>query len=448
VTSVTGVTGAVARGRAAAAPTAPSFDDDRPIVIGATYVLLCELFVALTFIMQFGMVGYEMVGDQPLIWLGLVGWGGMLVVLAPVGSILKLKISLTVMAFGLWVGMSYFYSTNLDEWRRTAIRVAILPTLLMFVMTIIGFDRIIVVLKRLMWGAMAATFIAAVVIPGRTTRHIDAVTGEVVLPGWHGLFDHKNGLTQFLAIGIITFLSYEPVRTRRNATIGVAIVLVLLSQSATGLAVLLILLGTSATLRHFQNQPTTHRAGFLAMMIVVWSIAATAIVMLAARLVQLSGKDLTYSGRTKIWSTVLEQIGANPITGYGAGSVWVSKDEPTVSMRRQIGFDAANAHQGALELLLQVGVIGLVLYALVLVTVAGRAWMARHRAPATARWALLVVATTVLWSLSESVTMGPFFTLAALACVFPTDRDPIGLVAADPARSPSMVEATPVPLRR
>ena len=75
----------------------------------------------------------------------------------------------------------------------------------------------------------------------------------------------------------------------------------------------------------------------------------------------LFGKDATLTGRTELWEYAAATIGDRMWYGYGYGAFW------QVSTRAQgiyaaIGWDAWHAHNGLLELGLNLGVIGIVLF--------------------------------------------------------------------------------------
>ena len=75
----------------------------------------------------------------------------------------------------------------------------------------------------------------------------------------------------------------------------------------------------------------------------------------------LFGKDTTLTGRTELWEYAAATIGDNVWYGYGYGAFW------QVSARAQgiyaaIGWEAWHAHNGLLELGLNLGVIGIVLF--------------------------------------------------------------------------------------
>jgi exopolysaccharide production protein ExoQ len=72
------------------------------------------------------------------------------------------------------------------------------------------------------------------------------------------------------------------------------------------------------------------------------------------------GRDATLTGRTDIWASLLPDVGNHPLLGYGFASFWT----PIRSATHNIG----EAHNGYLEVTLGLGLIGLFLTAMFLVS--------------------------------------------------------------------------------
>ena len=68
------------------------------------------------------------------------------------------------------------------------------------------------------------------------------------------------------------------------------------------------------------------------------------------------GRDVTLTGRTEIWASLLPEAMKRPLTGHGFGGFWTSKT--------RVVFDITEAHSGYLEMLLVLGIIGLLLFSM------------------------------------------------------------------------------------
>jgi exopolysaccharide production protein ExoQ len=67
------------------------------------------------------------------------------------------------------------------------------------------------------------------------------------------------------------------------------------------------------------------------------------------------GRDATLTGRTGVWADVIPAFEKHPVLGYGLGSFWTDE-------RRKI-YDIPTAHNGYLDILLELGEVGLAFYA-------------------------------------------------------------------------------------
>ncbi len=91
----------------------------------------------------------------------------------------------------------------------------------------------------------------------------------------------------------------------------------------------------------------------------------------------LAGRDAdtyeNFSGRIPLWKLCMEYVRARPLAGYGFDSFWTPDHIRTVSA--QEGWAVPAAHNGFIDLMLGVGVIGLVFY---LFQLAGTWRLLRH----------------------------------------------------------------------
>src|ERR1700721_30572 len=80
------------------------------------------------------------------------------------------------------------------------------------------------------------------------------------------------------------------------------------------------------------------------------------------------GRDNTLTGRTEVWAAVLPEMERHALLGYGFGSFWTDA--------RRLLYDIPTSHNGYLDILLELGALGLALF------IAWLLWCARqlHRA--------------------------------------------------------------------
>ncbi len=227
---------------------------------------------------------------------------------------------------------------------------------------------------------------------------------------WRGVFIHKNSLGRIMVLAMIVFSLLLLARPRFAPILalglGGAAVLLLQSRSATALSVaagLLVLLPLSWVLR--SRHGSVSRAALLGALLA--SGAVLAVLQWGEVLLQLLGRDSTFSGRTLLWASVLQEVAERPWLGYGYHAFWNGRTAEFADVWRLVGWAPPHAHNGFLDLLLNVGIVGGVLFVVGLgayTHVASRLTIA-HRSEPLAIWPLAVLAYTVLTNFTESTLL-------------------------------------------
>jgi exopolysaccharide production protein ExoQ len=125
------------------------------------------------------------------------------------------------------------------------------------------------------------------------------------------------------------------------------------------------------------------------------AVAGVAVVLLGrAEILKLLNKssDLTYRG--VIWSTVTKLAEQRPVGGWGWISYWTPWTEPYAGLIEHGGVNYLQAHDAWLDVFLQLGIVGLVVFGVFVLVALVRAWLAA--VDATPRVGLLRVAPLLL----------------------------------------------------
>ena len=260
----------------------------------------------------------------------------------------------------------------------------------------------------------AATYFWSI-MPDLTARRIPALlfttlAGVALASRWSW-----RSLTEIIAgtlgaLAVLSFLLAAGVMApeRRKLWFGLAVVsvaLVILSTSKTALLVLLLSLSAMGFVAVVKSGPLRAVvATWLAVVVVIGGallISAETDVVLG-----LLGKDATLTGRTEIWSGIMQQMSEHPWRGFGYGAVW---DDPGFTgpkawIGHQAHFIPANAHSGWLEIYIALGLGGVILFALWLVQIWAQSLWAAYTSPGG--WvALPMMASFTFTMLSESIAM-------------------------------------------
>lgn len=227
---------------------------------------------------------------------------------------------------------------------------------------------------------------------------------------WKGIFGHKNGL------GIYLIFLMSPVffmRLKRSllgiamvCMVSLAAVLVIMSESRTGW-LLAFVFGCYVCAYKLIDRFCRRDAKLLS--ITVMSVAGLLITFAVARydtLVGLLGKSADFSGRFEIWQAVALAISKHPYLGYGYGGFWGDSHGESMNVELAVGFPLGHAHNGYLNLWLQLGVLGLALFLWSLIS-AARNGIRSLNLPehSYAAWCLGILLFVVMGNLDESFIM-------------------------------------------
>ncbi len=139
---------------------------------------------------------------------------------------------------------------------------------------------------------------------------------------WRGVLGHRNALAM---VAVLTAFSLGSLslwgsgRDARLAALGATLAATMLwpVASVTGLVMLIAGAGVLA-LGRFTDERSGLRVPALVALITVAFLAF----LVREPLLELVGRDLTLSGRTSIWTFILEFVERRPILGHGYGLAW------------------------------------------------------------------------------------------------------------------------------
>jgi exopolysaccharide production protein ExoQ len=203
----------------------------------------------------------------------------------------------------------------------------------------------------------------------------------------------------------------------QGTLLAVGVWLLTLAHSATSLASFILGIGLllATRLRVFRRKAA-------AVHVLVLSLIVTASLVLllggGASAAQALGRDPTLTGRTEIWAAVIS-LASNPLVGAGFESFWLNPRVHEKLWQLFPGLPLNEAHDGYIEVYLNLGWIGVGLIALMLVDAYRRAVKTFRRTPALGGLLVAFVLTAVTYSLTEAgfrmlTSTWFFFLLAAI----------------------------------
>lgn len=277
-------------------------------------------------LIEFGKVWYFGADDRQLIthrpfgrefrmllWLGILGCLGLHIIrwgLSPIIAVLAPM--LPFLFWGAIVTVLWSISTI------TSIRTLVFWAFAAGIATVAGLEMSPKLLARSVAGlfisVVVGSFLLLVVDPSAAMAEW---YGEPVV---RGLFSQKNSFGWFSALGIVWIVGVWPLMPRLISVFGIAVLVagLLASGSAAALGVGCLALGYFIWVR---VTPTILGSGTSALVITLLAIFATTVFTLFALplILELLGRDPTFSGRAYVWQHYLKYINNEPLTGFGPG---------------------------------------------------------------------------------------------------------------------------------
>jgi len=227
-----------------------------------------------------------------------------------------------------------------------------------------------------------------------------------------GIFTQKNVCAREMLFLFATVLSYRPrssyMKLCRIAAIPSILLVIIATGSKTALLITVAVCGLFAL---FALCARVSRGIIAAAGAVGLSLLAIAGILASSHLpwvVEMLGRDGTMTGRTEIWRAVLVSIMKHPLLGYGFSAFWLSLQGESANVILALRWAVPAAHNGFLEIWLQLGFVGLLIFlAGFLFALHAAIRGLRRGACAETTWPFAVLLLTLVYNLDESSLMQP-----------------------------------------
>ncbi|HEX3472622.1 MAG TPA: O-antigen ligase family protein [Silvibacterium sp.] len=264
---------------------------------------------------------------------------------------------------------------------------------------------------RLIWMVLALVLvlgvIAQVFFPG-FVPNLDYEPGGA----WNGIVTNKNTWARLIVLAGIALLS-RPQPTRRSKLVvailvGMVMALLVASHSAGGLLIMSTMLVLFVGFRALR-WPRAHLLLLSLAVAVVCIVGVTYAVQHADKSAAMVGKDANMTGRVPIWRESLRFVRKSPVWGYGYAAFWSPNSRPGRLVREAIQWDnLPHAHNGYIDLALQLGGAGFVLYfAAYLIAMKRAVLLVRRDTAREFLWPLAFLCVTFFYQLDEGSIVTP-----------------------------------------
>lgn len=333
------------------------------------------------------------------LWLPAFGLVALLVARRPLLIAKVAAPAILVFAMVGWTFLSSRWSIQPDVSFRRAVALTFTTLFALHLAARYGWKTLMEMFAALFGALAVGTAVVSIAFPGMGAN-------DPVHPGaWNGLWYEKNQMGGLMVHGaLVSACAAVFVPGRRwlwGAGLAFCLLAIVMSQSTTSLVAAAVGLGGLAAV-------LVLRAGGWITLVSLWAMIAlgglfAGVMAFAPDLFfGLLGKDSSLTGRTDIWAAVLRQVEHRPLVGYGFGAVWTDPWGPAWFIRHEVKWEAPTAHNGWLDVLLQLGAVGLALCAVHFLASTVAAGLRLFRGGPESGWTVPFVAVFGLLSVSES----------------------------------------------
>jgi exopolysaccharide production protein ExoQ len=232
-----------------------------------------------------------------------------------------------------------------------------------------------------------------------------------------GIVGNSSLLGMAALLGLIVFVAQLLNRSVGRAGwfwVLVAVAAIALTRSATiFLAIAAVVVVAAAVLVIRAARTPRARAIRYGVIVVIVALGAVIAVVLRTPLLHLLGKSSDFTGRSEIWAAVIHLAQERPGVGWGWISYWAPFVAPFNHLIVKGGVQVLHAHNAWLDVFLQLGIVGLVVFGAFVLSTLVRTWLfaidrtiTAPRTPGVYSWIavvpLLLFVAQLVQSLAES----------------------------------------------
>jgi hypothetical protein len=350
-------------------------------------------------------------------WPGLIGALGVLVVLSALSFVAQRHLiewhgllPVTIIAFVGWCALSVFWSDY--QWATVGgvvyqLSFAFLALYIALVRDAIQIVRVVGDVLRFLLALSLSLEVVSGLLLDLPIKFL-GIQGNIALGGpIQGLFGSRNQLSIVALIAFVTFLVELRTRSVRPPLAAVSITLaglcILLAHSPVIAAVSVVVGLATLALYGIRQVKSGHRRYYQ------WGLAVLTVAVLVAayiyrtRVIDLLNARSDFQVRYRLWIQMWELIPINQTAGWGWVGSWPSDLYPFTALQSATGVYHADGLNAYLDVYLQVGIIGVILFVALIALAFGRSWLlASNKRSVVYAWPPLVLVALLVTSVFES----------------------------------------------
>lgn len=361
-----------------------------------------------------GLMFYGGVGSQVVVY-GAIGF----LLLRQAGRVIRW---LAAMQWALGLAALTLFSTLWSQFplytMRRSLPFAIAGIFGLYLAMRFPVRRQLAILRVTMVALALGTVVMALVFPN---LGLDASAGHHA--DWQGVFTQKNACGRVMVLATAVLLAEWKISWQRLMSAALFLLVMWMSGSRSAWLVEAALLAVWGALVLVKRVDARARvlAGIAAAAAAI--AAGCAGLLFFPTVAHWMGRDATLSGRTLIWKQVWVFVWQRPWLGWGYDAFWRGTEGEAFRVVAAVRFMVFHAHNGFLEIWLELGAAGLVLFALSYLRAWRRVWAALRAGEVDrVTWMVFVLSLIFFYDLDENTLLiynGLFWVLyvAALANV-------------------------------
>ena len=237
---------------------------------------------------------------------------------------------------------------------------------------------------------------------------------------WQGVFTQKNACGRVMVLATALTLCMKGSNVRKWMSLVLFTFVLIMSGSRGAWVIDTALIGAWALQRIIRRLDKKGRAVALCGMAAVLSACAYLGMGYFPEIMQMLGRNATLTGRTAIWGQVWLAIVKHPLLGYGFSAFWQGLRGQSFHIILALHFVVLHAHNGFLEIWLELGGIGLLLFILSYLRAWRKIWPAISSERGwDAAWMFCVLVFSLLYNIDENTVLifNGVFWILYVACV-------------------------------
>lgn len=272
-----------------------------------------------------------------------------------------------------WCWFSLTWALYPEAGLRRLVLTTIVAWSLLALVREIAVNRLINILHVVLALLLVANYLAVFLFPatGLDPNVYDGVTNT-----WRGVMGQKNFVGFACAMTAIMFSigagfpAWNAPQGRPLLIVRIIVVLAALnflmrseSKTSIGIGVFALLVGALFTyLATVRGQRRLAAPGWAWIAIAPFAIICLGMAIDATPYLEMVSDPAAFTGRTQIWTGLIKAYVEQPLLGVGYGSLWdVGPDGPMKIYAKDWASEVSQGHNGYLDMLVQVGAIGLLL---------------------------------------------------------------------------------------